>query len=138
MQCILTPDLQPIMKSTGPFVAQPGFDAAHMYQTYGDDASTVKEILEAYLQELPNEIALMKENFEQAQYGELMGNLHKMKPGFLYVGLNELYHKVALLEACCSTGVQDTVLQQQFPQLMQAISESQEVIASAINSLNNP
>ena len=124
------------MKTIGPFVAQPGFDAVHMYQTYGDDAATVREILEQYLQELPKDLATMQHNFEQRYYGELLGNLHKMKPGFLYVGLHDLYHQVANVEVHCKNGEPHKVLQQHFPPLLQAISQSQQVITAVVNNLS--
>jgi len=73
-------------------------DTAFLNSSYADDPETAMMMFETYLEELPVNLQLLKDSFNNQDIEAFCKLIHKQKPSFTYVGLTDLTEKFHALQ----------------------------------------
>lgn len=79
-------------------------DLTYLEEVTGGSEEIIKEMLELFLNDTPQQIALIKENSEKKNWDVVRSEAHKLKPSFLYIGLMDAHKKLEELETNARTG----------------------------------
>ena len=77
-------------------------DTEYLNSTYGDDPETAIMMFENYLEELPANLQLLQESFNQQDITAFRQLVHKQKPAFSYVGLTDVSETFHQLQTTCN------------------------------------
>jgi HPt (histidine-containing phosphotransfer) domain-containing protein len=76
-------------------------DTEFLNSTYSDDAETAAMMFENYLQELPENLKLLEDSYNNQDIQSFRQLIHKQKPSFSYVGLTDITDKFQQLQIKC-------------------------------------
>lgn len=74
-------------------------DLSYLEEVTGGSTEIIKEMLELFLSETPTQIQLLKEKCQLSAWNEVRAEAHKLKPTFLYIGLEDSNAKLATIES---------------------------------------
>ena len=77
-------------------------DTDYLNSTYGDDPETAIMMFENYLDELPANLQLLRDSFNNRDITSFRHFIHKQKPAFSYVGLTDITEKFHQLQTSCN------------------------------------
>jgi HPt (histidine-containing phosphotransfer) domain-containing protein len=110
-------------------------DAEYLSGMYGDDFESMEEIFATTLNYLDPDIDSIKSAFTTNQPGELKKAVHKIKPTFGFVGLLEVQHLCKKLEELCLSIQSTHEVDNEYHQLMLAITEARTIIDAEYKKL---
>jgi len=84
------------------FHFSPGLDTAFLRELYGEDIQQAELVFESTVQQLRSELPLVESRFHDGDTAGLKKVVHKMKPLFGYIGLNEIMQEFTSFEAVCA------------------------------------
>ncbi|HRP57509.1 hypothetical protein [Agriterribacter sp.] len=84
------------------FNFSPELDVAFLLELYGEDLQQAELVFESTVQQLRAELQLAENRFHDGDTAGLKKVIHKMKPLFGYIGLNETMQEFASFEAVCA------------------------------------
>jgi t-SNARE complex subunit (syntaxin) len=70
-------------------------DLTYLHQRTKSNATLIAEMIEAYLEQTPPLILVMKNSFQQKDWNTLHAAVHKMIPSFTIVGMSKEYEAMA-------------------------------------------
>ncbi len=73
-------------------------DLSYLEEVTGGNTDIIKEMLELFLSETPQQIQLIQEKCKLKEWQGVSAEAHKLKPTFLYVGLQESNEKLTKIE----------------------------------------
>lgn len=76
-------------------------DLAKLQEFYDGDPRLASGVFEAFVQETVTALPDLAQLYLSGDLAEFKRLVHKIKPGFLYVGLTSLYGKLSDLESHC-------------------------------------
>jgi len=76
-------------------------DVEFLQELYGEDLQQAEMVFESSVQQLRNELVLAEARFHAGDTPGLKKVVHKMKPLFGYIGLNEIMQEFAAFEDVC-------------------------------------
>lgn len=79
----------------------PELDHAKLDELYMGDPGIACEVFAAFVQETISLIPRLEESFQRNDRQEFRKLLHKLKPGFLYVGLTDIFERMSDAEKHC-------------------------------------
>ena len=83
------------------FAFSPELDVDFLQELYGEDLQQAEMVFESSVQQLRNELVLAEARFHAGDTPGLKKVIHKMKPLFGYIGLNEIMQEFAAFEEVC-------------------------------------
>ncbi|MBX3257717.1 MAG: hypothetical protein KF862_26550 [Chitinophagaceae bacterium] len=83
------------------FAYSPELDSDFLKDLYGEDLQQAEMVFESSVQQLRNELVLAGARFHDGDTAGLKKVVHKMKPLFGYIGLNEIIPEFAAFEEVC-------------------------------------
>ncbi len=72
------------------YMNQPELNHSHLVSYYGEMVNETGEIFEAFLEDIPVELALLKQEMDTGAYMAGADRLHKISPSFSSVGIPQL------------------------------------------------
>lgn len=84
------------------FAFSPDLDADFLLELYGEDLQQAEMVFESSVQQLHKELELAQTRFHAGDAPGLKKVIHKMKPLFGYIGLNEIMARFAAFEDVCT------------------------------------
>ncbi|MFT3948585.1 MAG: hypothetical protein QM763_16600 [Agriterribacter sp.] len=99
-------------------------DTAFLQDLYGDDLQQAEMVFESSAQQLKTEIILAQAKFHDGDLQGLKKVIHKMKPLFGYIGMNEVMEEFAAFEKVCLEEQAATNLEQQFQYILITTQQS--------------
>ncbi|MBX2924082.1 MAG: hypothetical protein KF746_17920 [Chitinophagaceae bacterium] len=92
------------------FAFSPDLDSDFLKDLYGEDLQQAEAVFESSVQQLRNELLLAQARFHAGDTAGLKKVVHKMKPLFGYIGLNEIMQQFAAFEEVCvkATSITET------------------------------
>ncbi len=73
-------------------------DLSYLYEITGGNKGVIHEMISLFLVETPKQFALLREHTAKEDWKKVGLEAHKLKPTFLYVGLNNFYNEAEELE----------------------------------------
>lgn len=73
-------------------------DLSYLEEVTGGSTEIIKQLLELFLDETPDQIKKLYESCGKSEWEEVRSEAHKLKPTFLYVGLQEAHELLAEIE----------------------------------------
>ena len=80
-------------------------DLSYLAALSEGDKEFEAEMIQTYLDEIPDHILRIEEALSQSDWKKLMENLHSLKSKLSIMGFQDLYKKVAKLEANCKNQI---------------------------------
>ena len=99
------------------FMFSPELDTAFLQELYGDDLAQAEMIFESSVVQLRSEILLAEARFHDGDAQGLKKVIHKMKPLFGYIGMNEIMEEFAAFEQLCLQADGPAALEYKFQQI---------------------
>ncbi|MET0636857.1 MAG: Hpt domain-containing protein [Chitinophagaceae bacterium] len=96
-------------------------DLAKLQEFYDGDPRLAVGVFEAFVQETVTALPHLDQLYLADNVAELRRLVHKIKPGFLYVGLTSLYEKLNELELVCEQADQGAGIGSIFGDLSQKL-----------------
>ena len=112
-------------------------DTDHLNATYGDDPETAVMMFESYLEELPVNLQLLQDSFNNQDITTFRKAIHKQKPAFSYVGLTEIVEKFHLLQTSCQQPEDLQLHKEEILQAFKRIQSATPVIEATLKHLKN-
>lgn len=100
------------------FAFSPELDTAFLVELYGDDLQQAELIFESSAQQLRSEIMLAETKFHDGDVPGLKKVIHKMKPLFGYIGMNEVSEEFAAFEQACLAANSPAEIENQFQNII--------------------
>ncbi|MEP1151740.1 MAG: Hpt domain-containing protein [Balneola sp.] len=73
-------------------------DLTYLEEVTGGSTEIIKQLLELFLNDTPDQIQKLYNNCAKADWDEVRADAHKLKPTFLYVGLKNAHELLAQIE----------------------------------------
>ena len=73
-------------------------DLSYLEEVTGGSTDIIKEMLELFLRDTPQQIQSIQENCRLQVWENVSAEAHKLKPTFLYVGLKDSNEKLTKIE----------------------------------------
>lgn len=73
-------------------------DLSYLEEVTGGSTDLIKEMLELFLSETPQQIQSIQEKCRLKEWQSVSAEAHKLKPTFLYVGLKDANEKLVKIE----------------------------------------
>lgn len=83
------------------FLFSSELDTTFLQELYGDDTQQAEIVFESSVQQLKSEIILAESKFHDGDIPGLKKVIHKMKPLFGYLGMNDTMQEFAAFEDVC-------------------------------------
>lgn len=99
-------------------------DAAFLQELYGDDLQQAEMVFESSVQQIKAEITLAQARFHDGDLQGLKKVIHKMKPLFGYIGMNEVMEEFAVFEKECTEEKTVADVEQKFQYILIATQQS--------------
>lgn len=77
---------------------EPEIDLSYLNEITGGDNAVMVEMLQLFLSETPSQIELLIQHCKSGDWSALKDEAHKVKPTFLYLGLEDLHSIVLEVE----------------------------------------
>lgn len=106
------------------FTFSEGLDTSFLQDLYGDDLQQAEIVFESSAQQMKTEIVLAQAKFYDGDLQGLKKVIHKMKPLFGYIGMNEIMEEFAAFENVCGDGKSVSDIEQQFQHILIATQQS--------------
>lgn len=100
-------------------------DTNYLNATYGDDPETAIMMFENFLEELPVNLQLLQDAFNNQDITGFRQVIHKQKPAFSYVGLTDISETFHRLQTTCE---QPEDLRKHKDEIVQALTRIQSAI----------
>ncbi|PVD54204.1 hypothetical protein DC498_02145 [Terrimonas sp.] len=99
-------------------------DTAFLYDLYGDDLQQAEMVFESSAQQIKTEIVLAQARFYDSDLQGLKKVIHKMKPLFGYIGMNEAMEEFAAFEKVCQEEKTAADIEQKFQYILITTQQS--------------
>lgn len=73
-------------------------DLTYLKEITGGADFIIKEMLELFLSETPQQLDIMEKKCQNEEWDRVRAEAHKVKPTFLYVGLQAAYENIGTIE----------------------------------------
>ncbi|MFT4018577.1 MAG: hypothetical protein QM668_16550 [Agriterribacter sp.] len=93
-------------------------DTAFLHDLYGDDLQQAEMVFESSAQQIKTEIVLAQARFYDGDLQGLKKVIHKMKPLFGYIGMNEAMEEFAAFEKVCQEEKTAADIEQKFQYIL--------------------
>ena len=117
------------------FTFSEGLDVSFLQDLYGDDLQQAEMVFETSVQQLKTEISLAQARFHDGDMQGLKKVIHKMKPLFGYIGLNDVMEAFAVFEKECAEEGSAANLEQKFQDILIATQQSVIKTEKEVNRL---
>lgn len=75
------------------------YNLAKVYELSDNDSEFVNSILELFVTEVPDDLALIKSGIKDKDYKQAYAYAHKIKPSLDLLGMNVAFEEILLVEA---------------------------------------
>ncbi len=99
-------------------------DTAFLHDLYGDDLQQAEMVFESSAQQIKTEIVLAQARFHDGDLQGLKKVIHKMKPLFGYIGMNEVMEEFAAFEKVCLEEKTAANIEQKFQYILITTQQS--------------
>lgn len=106
-----------------------------LQELYGDDFEQMEIVFEATVTQLVAEITLAQSRFHEGDVTGTRKVVHKMKPLFGYVGLDEIMAVFAAFEEKCLSGATITEVEQDFLNIVSITEDAVQKIEKELKRL---
>src|SRR5687767_7412226 len=110
-------------------------DTDYLNSTYGDDPETAIMMFEKYLEELPVNLQLLRDSFNNQDITSFRHIIHKQKPAFSYVGLTDLTAQFHHLQTSCNQADDLPKHKEEILQSLARIESTMPVIQATLEHL---
>lgn len=117
------------------FTFSEGLDAGFLQDLYGNDLQQAEIVFETSAQQMKAEIALAQVKFHDGDLQGLKKVIHKMKPLFGYIGMNDVMETFAVFEKECMEEGTAADLEQKFQHILIATQQSLIKTEKEVNRL---
>lgn len=113
----------------------PELDGTKLNELYFGDPEMAREVFEAFMKETVAIIPGLETAFRNNDKGGFRQLLHKIKPGFLYVGLTPIFEKMSWAENACNQISSLDSLEQEFNEIIKMINEKMPIVKKELEQL---
>ncbi len=106
------------------FLFSPKLNIDFLKELYGDDLQQAETVFESVIQQLGHEQQLAENRFHEGDMPGLKKVIHKMKPLFGYIGLNEFMEEFAQFERVCMESETASAAENQFRHIQVITTEA--------------
>lgn len=106
------------------FHFSPNLNIAFLQELYGDDWQQAEMVFESTVQQLRQELQLSENRFHEGDMPGLKKVIHKMKPLFGYIGLNQHMEAFATFEGVCLESETPSAAEKEFRHIQAITSEA--------------
>jgi len=117
------------------FAFSPDLDTAFLAELYGDDLQQAELVFESSAQQLRSEVSIAETKFHDGDVPGLKKVVHKMKPLFGYIGMNEVSDEFAAFENVCMKAGGPAEVESQFQQILMLTQQSLQKLDKEIKRL---
>ena len=110
-------------------------DVSFLQDLYGDDLQQAEIIFESSAQQIKAEIILAQAKFHDGDLPGLKKVIHKMKPLFGYIGMNNVMEEFAIFEKECMEETTAANLEQKFQHILITTQQSLIKTEKEVNRL---
>jgi len=113
----------------------PTLDQARLSEFYDGDPLIATGVFEAFIQETVPALNTLTTLFESGQREEFRKLVHKLKPGFLYVGLTPLFEQMSELETQCDRVNDVSELRLYYDQVKKGLVQGMPIVEQELEKL---
>jgi HPt (histidine-containing phosphotransfer) domain-containing protein len=73
-------------------------DLSYLREVTGDDNDIIQEMLELFINDTPQALKGLQEKYEASDWDSVRAVAHKIKPSFMFVGLQNFHNKLTSIE----------------------------------------
>ncbi|PWU01712.1 MAG: hypothetical protein C5B52_06735 [Bacteroidetes bacterium] len=117
------------------FAFSPELDTAFLQDLYGDDLHQAEMIFESSLNQLKAELPVAETKFHDGDLSGLKKIIHKLKPVFGYVGMNDLQERYREFEDGCGQAQSVAEIEPTFSQIIRISEQAIQKIEEELNRL---
>lgn len=110
-------------------------DQDKLTEFYDGDPLLATGVFEAFIQETTPALTKLNRLFESGEREEFRRLVHKIKPGFLYVGLTPLFEQMTELEQRCSAVSDVSELRSSYEQVKNDLLKGMPIIEEELARL---
>ena len=112
-------------------------DQQKLQEFYDGDPLIASGVFEAFVDEMATAVPALKDRFYSGNVPEHRQLVHKIKPGFLYVGLTKLYQYLDALELSCDGASGMAELESPYEEVMLALGRDLPVVQEELIRLKS-
>lgn len=117
------------------FIFNSKIDQDWLYSLYEYDYHYILEVFSSSLETLKEELPVLSNAFEANDLEILRRSIHKIKPVFGFVGLNDHQEMCARFENACSSAHNTSNLTMQYIELVELTNEAKAILQEEYNRL---
>lgn len=106
-------------------------DLSYLEEVTGGSTDLIKEMLELFLSDTPQQIQLIQEKCRLKEWQSIRAEAHKLKPTFLYVGLKDANEKLVKIEH----GARNNQNQDELIELINSVEEKFNSVKPEVKAL---
>ena len=117
------------------FAFSPELDIAFLQDLYGDDLQQAEMIFESSLNQLKVDLPVAETKFHDGDLSGLKKVIHKLKPVFGYVGMNDLQERYREFEDGCAQAQSAAEIEPTFSHIIRISEQAIQKIDAELNRI---
>ncbi|HTD92934.1 MAG TPA: hypothetical protein VK644_03945 [Chitinophagaceae bacterium] len=113
----------------------PELDHAKLDELYLGDPAIAREVFSAFITETSPTLPGLQAYFLADEKDEFRRLIHKIKPGFLYVGLTDIFEKMSAVESRCDSIESLHSLEEEFNGIISLLGDKMPVVHNELEKL---